>query len=255
MCTVTIHRTAESLLVTMNRDEVRFRAPEIPPQIMLDAHTRPWMAPLDGQAGGTWFGANEHALQACLLNRYLPGDAQKWGEVGQRPSRGKIIVELLARGPEQEALDWLDKQFDPEAYPSFWLLVIGPGHTHSFAWNGHDTIERGSHDEPWSLFSSSSLRTDEVLAYRKKEFDDWISRGAPLTGLIPSFHLWQPQGRAEWAPLMDREYSATRSITQTWTDFANHSTEMRYWPREQLHSPAIAQTTLHLGHERSKKSV
>ena len=37
------------------------------------------MAPIDGQAGGTWFGANEHALQACLLNRYLPEDAVKLG--------------------------------------------------------------------------------------------------------------------------------------------------------------------------------
>ena len=267
MCTVTIHRTAETLLVTMNRDEVRFRAPEKPPQIMLDApvehlelrvasgalrpkpHALRWMAPLDGQAGGTWFGANEHALQACLLNRYLPGDDQKWGGAGERPSRGRIIIDLLARGAESDALVWLNEQFDPNPYPSFWLLVAGPTNTHSFAWNGHDTIERATFAEPWCSFSSSSLRTDEVLAYRKNEFDAWLTRCAPFTGLIPSFHLLQPQDRAEWAPLMDREYSATRSITQTFTDFSAHSTEMRYWPRERLHSPGTPEATLHLSHK------
>lgn len=250
MCTVTIHRTTESVLVTMNRDEARFRAPEKPPQILYDAHSRPWMAPIDSQAGGTWFGANERALQACLLNRYLPADALKLDGLGQPPSRGRIIGELLARGPEREAFAWLHEVFDPKPYPSFWLLVIGSQNTHSFAWNGQ-MLELGIHDEPWSLFSSSSWRTDEVLTYRRQEFEAWVARGAPFAGQIPSFHLWQPPDRAEWAPLMDREYSATRSITQTLTEFSKHSTEMRHWPREQLHSPGKAATILQLPLERN----
>lgn len=248
MCTVTVHRTDTSLLVTMNRDEARLRAPEIPPRTMRgQANPLQWIAPADGQAGGTWFGANEYAVQACLLNRYLPDDAKKVALADARPSRGRIIVELLERGREAEALTWLRDEFDPRPYPSFWLVVVGPQETRSFAWDGH-TLEDRRHDEPWLLFSSSSWRTDEVLAYRKVEFDTWLAQGASYVGPIPSFHLMQPPDRVQWAPLMDREHSATRSVTQTETDFTQHVTVMRHWPRENLKPLTAPLTMLELHH-------
>lgn len=236
MCTVTIHRNAESLLVTMNRDEARFRAPEIPPHVVNEKDAPHWMAPIDGQAGGTWFGANELGLQACLLNRYMPEDTLKLGGPVKPPSRGRIIVELMKKGRENAARKWLDEVFSPEPYPSFCLLLIGPKHTYSYAWNGHE-LECHEHTDPWLEFSSSSWRTAEVLEYRQRAFEDWVFRGAPFAGSIPSFHIWQPADRAEWAPLMDRDFSATRSITQTETNYLQGQTEMRYWPRESLSSP------------------
>lgn len=246
MCTVTIHRSESTLLVTMNRDEARVRAPEKPPERQF-GNSIQWIAPLDSQAGGTWFGANEYALQACLLNRYLPEDAAKINAPEKRPSRGRIIVDLLERGPENNARAWLNETFDPEPYPSFWLVVVGRKNTFSLAWDGQ-TLERRTHSEPWTMFSSSSWRTQEVLAYRKEVFDDWIARGASLEKLLPAFHLWQPTDRKEWAPLMDREYSATRSITQTETQFQNRHTEMRYWPREHLVSSLDPFSILQLDH-------
>jgi hypothetical protein len=246
MCTVTIHRTDTSVLVTMNRDEARFRAAEKPPRKLTGrSNSLQWLAPIDGQAGGTWFGANEYAVQACLLNRYLPEDIMHFGHPGERPSRGQIIVELLERGEEQDGLAWLNDVFNPRPYPSFCLIVAGPRHTYSFGWDGH-TLECQTHVVPWLLFSSSSWQTHEVIDYRKQAFDAWVHRGAPFEGLIPSFHLWQPPDRAQWAPLMDREYSATRSITQT--HCTNRTTEMRYWPREYLHDPTTPFTSLQLNH-------
>lgn len=254
MCTVTIHRTDSSLLVTMNRDEARFRAPEIPPREPIsDGKTVKWLAPIDGHAGGTWFGVNEYGVHACLLNRYLPDDALIYDLSGQRPSRGRIIIELLELGREHDALALLNGPFDPKPYPSFWLILAGPHQTHSFAWNGH-VLECQTHIEPWLLFSSSSWRTSDVIEYRKQAFETWVNRGAPREGLIPSFHVWQPNGRAEWAPLMDREYSATRSITQAETDFTKRRTEMRYWPREHLHTPATPLTLLQLNHAQAAQS-
>jgi Transport and Golgi organisation 2 len=248
MCTLTVHRTDSSLLVTMNRDEARFRAPEMAPQVRMDEkHAVHWLAPTDSQAGGTWFGVNEYALHACLLNRYMPEDIEKLSAPGPRPSRGQIIVDVLTLGNEQKALVWLDERFDPEPYPSFHLVVMSQSRTRSFAWNGK-TLEKRMHDESWLCISSSSWRTEDVLKYRQEAFQMWVERGAPKEGLLPSFHIWQPPDRKEWAPLMDREISATRSITQTSSDFTNRSTEMRYWPRESLRPPAKPLTTLVLTH-------
>ncbi len=248
MCTVTIQRTDSSLLVTMNRDEARFRAAEIPPREFVGRGKQvKWLAPIDGHAGGTWFGVNEYAVHACLLNRYLPGDALIYDLSGERPSRGQIIIELLELGLEHDALAWLNGSFDPKPYPSFWLILAGPHQTHSFAWDGQ-VLERQTFIDPWLFFSSSSWRTHDVIEYRKQAFDAWVNQGAPRDGLIPSFHVWQPPDRAEWAPLMDREYSATRSITQAETDFTKRSTEMRYWPREHLRTPAAPFTLLQLNH-------
>jgi uncharacterized protein with NRDE domain len=248
MCTVTIHRTDSNLLVTMNRDEARFRAPEIPAREQIGRGKGvKWLAPIDGQAGGTWFGVNEYGVHACLLNRYLPDDTLIYDLSGERPSRGRIIIELLELGHEHDALQWLNTAFDPKRYPSFWLILAGPHETRSFAWDGH-VLERQTFVEPWLLFSSSSWRTHDVIEYRKQAFETWVNEGEHRDGLIPSFHLLQPTDRAEWAPFMDRQYSATRSITQTQTDFIKQETEMRYWPREHLHNSAAPFTRLKLNH-------
>lgn len=232
----------------MNRDEARLRAPEIAPHRLLGpSNSVQWIAPSDGQAGGTWFGANEYALQACLLNRYMPDDAKKIALADKRPSRGRIIVELLERGREADALAWMRDEFDPRRYPSFWLVVMGPQQTRSFAWDGQ-TLEPQLHDEPWLLFSSSSWRTEEVLAYRKVEFDAWLAGGASFLGPLPSFHVSQPPDRMQWAPLMDREHSATRSVTQTETDFTKRTTLMRHWPRANLEPLTSPPTILELPH-------
>jgi hypothetical protein len=185
-----------------------------------------------------------------LLNRYLPEDALSFGVSGQRPSRGQIIVQLLEQGSEHHAITWLDEHFDPKPYPSFCLIVAGPYETHSFAWDGH-LIERQTLADPWLFFSSSSWRTPEVIEYRKRAFEAWVEHGALNDGLIPSFHLWQPPDFAQWAPLMDRQYSATRSITQTETDFIKKTTEMRYWPREQVNATTAPVAILQLHHASS----
>lgn len=73
MCTVTVHRSANRLLVTMNRDEARDRAPEVPPAIHHNDVN--WLAPSDSARGGTWIGVNDRGVVACLLNGYVEGDS------------------------------------------------------------------------------------------------------------------------------------------------------------------------------------
>lgn len=234
MCTLTVHHTPHQLLVTMNRDEARDRADERPPRRIRNEATRvEWLAPVDGEAGGTWIGTNDRGIHACLLNRYLPGDLAIAAANPQRKSRGHIILDLLAQGDESAVLRWIDCIFDPTPYPSFQLVVLGVPHTQSFSWDGRD-LRRETHVGEWLLFTSSSWRSEDVAEYRRREFESWLREGASFNASIPGFHLLAPQDRLEWSPFMQREYSTTRSVTQIETGVVRGETEMRYWPREKL---------------------
>lgn len=246
MCTLTIHQTINRLLLTMNRDEARTRAPELPPRVMQHpAKQMTWVGPLDGNAGGTWIGSNEHQVHACLLNQYGPTDADFVVNDGSRPSRGRIITDLMAHSSILAARYWLRREFDPNPFPPFLLVVAEPRSTLSVTWDRKE-LRFITHHAEWLMFSSSSWRTDEVLAYRQSKFEQWMEAGAPHIGRIPAFHLLQPEGLREWAPLMQREHSATRSITQIETNSTRRETEMRYWSISDLDRPELPPRTWQL---------
>lgn len=248
MCTLTIHRSPSRLLVTMNRDETRARAAELPPRIHESCGVAPsWVAPQDGAAGGTWIGANDRGVIACLLNRYLPGDAGAL--MAGRATRGRIVRDTLAAGGPAETLDGIARGFDPSPYPSFTLLVVLPEETRSFAWDGERLVAAREASE-WACYTSSSWNGEAVADWRGAEFERWRDAGAAFRGAIPSFHLLQPEGRAEWSPLMERVAACTRSVTQVEADFARGEIAMRHWPRESLAplgEPATARLELKLG--------
>lgn len=232
----------------MNRDEARARAAEQPPRNMRhDNRNVEWIAPLDGEAGGTWIGTSHHRIHACLLNHYLPSDGDPLPGNTGRPSRGRIIADLLARGNQRAVQKWLRNTFDPTPFSSFLLIVLDDRHTQSISWDGHD-LRFDAHDGKWLMFTSSSWRTSDVFEYRRHEFEAWLHRGAPHSGYIPAFHLLQPEDRLSWAPLMQRDHSATRSVTQIEMTSADRFTEMRYWPRKDLDHPQWAAQTLRLAH-------
>ena len=66
--------------------------------------------PVDGLAGGTWFGINDSGVVMALLNRY---QAQ---HVRNPITRGKIIPNCLSRGSYNNIFEHLNNQ-------SFFLLM------------------------------------------------------------------------------------------------------------------------------------
>ena len=74
MCSVSWARRAESLLVVMNRDERRDRAPARPPR-RWRGNGEAFTAPVDGDAGGTWIAATDSGVVLALLNHYRPDDS------------------------------------------------------------------------------------------------------------------------------------------------------------------------------------
>lgn len=230
MCTLTIDRRAGRLLVTMNRDERWTRAPERPPvPHPAEDGGRAWVGPADGERGGTWIGANDDGVVACLLNAYAPGDLDLIGRPDV-PSRGEIIPGLLARGRDGVER-FLDDELDPTRYPSFTLVVATPDSARALRW----TLDRGlAHEtigEGWSLITSSWWRAGEVVAWRQQRFAEWLADGAPFVGTLPAFNLLEAAGAREQSPFMTRSFSGTRSVTQVELGAALPAAAVRYWPR------------------------
>lgn len=230
MCTVTSHLLDGRLLLTMNRDEYRSRAPERPPEIHEGADGGPaWVGPLDEQSGGTWIGANSAGVMACLLNIY-EADEDGPPPAAGRASRGDIIPRLLSAGSAEQANRWLLEELAPADYAPFRLLVgSGDGRTVHTS-RGDGTIDSASLVEGWHLLSSSSWNAPVVLTWRGEQFEQWVADGAIVAGELPTYHLLQPDGLADRSPLMTRELTVTRSITQIALDGVSGKTICRYWP-------------------------
>lgn len=118
MCTLVILRRpahAWPLLLAANRDELRDR-PWRPPG-------RHWperpgvVAGLDGLAGGSWLGVNDHGVVAAVLNRR----GSLGPEAGKR-SRGLLVLEALEHGSAEAAARALS-ELDAGAYRPFNLVV------------------------------------------------------------------------------------------------------------------------------------
>ncbi len=213
MCTVTVYRNDTALQVTMNRDEARSRGPELSPQIQLGDRGIPWLAPLDSDTGGTWMGVNPHGLIACLLNRYQ--DYDTYVPTAETQSRGKIIPLLLQFQNVADAHAFLvGDEFHPDRYPPFTLLLLDSREGIQFGWNGADARTSESPDQPWHMITSSFVDPAQVLPWREQAFNHWRDEGEIHQHGLPTFHLYQPEGMASSAPLMSRDISCTRSITQ-----------------------------------------
>lgn len=246
MCTVVYRYSAGHLLLAMNRDERRGRAPESPPETRGGEPIR-WIAPSDGEKGGTWIAVNDRGLAACLINGYAPGDLALFAR-SDVPSRGGIIPDLLgSRWPNLD--DWIRHSLQAESYPSFTLLVWGPDGGRQIRWRLDEglTCSRLPND-CWGMETSSFWRTDEVLAWRRDLFDRWLADGAPFEGRLPSFNVIEEPGRREWSPFMSRSFSATRSITLVEVDRDRDRTGMAWWPRpaEGAINPDTPGSDLHL---------
>lgn len=230
MCTVTVLRSRDRLLVTMNRDERRTRADELPLQEWGGDSGRRWIGPTDGEKGGTWFGANDRGMIACLLNAYEPGDLALFGR-DDVPSRGGIIPNLLALEPDR-AWRWIHHGLDPSPYPSFTLVVTTPDAGEIVSWR----LDRGLSCEPqaegWTMVTSSFWRADEVVPWRHAQFREWLGQAAPEVEGVPTINLLEVPQRREWSPLMTRSFSITRSLTQAHLRPAEGFNHVRYWRRD-----------------------
>ncbi len=223
MCTVTVWRRGKALLLAMNRDERRDRAPEAPPVPRAGGHE--WIAPLDGASGGTWFAASSAGFAGCLLNRYQ--DPIPAG--GGRTSRGRLLEILCTTAGSVASHPDVLRTLDLSAFAPFTLVLATRAEAARFDWNGA-RLRRRTLPSPLAMVTSSSWETAAVLSWRRRAFARWTESPDCSAEGIPSFHLHAPPGDACRAPMMQREASATRSITLARLDWGRGWAEVRHWP-------------------------
>jgi len=239
MCTVTVCREPERLLVTMNRDELRTRAPETPPEITDSADSAAWIGPRDSERSGTWMGLNACGTVACLLNGNVPIAVCMEAMAAGAPSRGELVPQALSQGHGDAVRAWLRKGLDPTPYPPFMLVVAWRDHALAASWWGHGDLEMAALPAPWALVTSTHWKIDLVLAKRRKAFEAWCADGRPFHNELPAYHLVHDTADPTWAPLMDRGFSRTRSITQGEVCKGKPVVTMRYGPVAGVEAPLL----------------
>ncbi len=240
MCSVSWLREGGRLIVVMNRDERRDRAPARAPRRWPG---RPdgagaFRAPVDGEAGGTWIAVRDSGLVLALLNHHpsgrLEGGRLRRGSPGvsaagaARVSRGHLVATLAAerRIPDAARL----RAAGLASFAPFRLLVAGPATPpRVFTWNGASLTARRL-DPRRGFLTSSSWNARAVVASRQARFRAFVRRHPrPTRGDLLAFHAGadDPRGTA-WAIRMARPDACT--VSTTLVDAGAAGVTMRYRP-------------------------
>ncbi len=202
MCTLSVLPSNGSLLITMNRDESRFR-PESGVNTQ-EFNGLTMVFPTDSEAGGTWFGFNSMGVSLALLNRYQ--DSSKQG----MKTRGAIIPECLALGNWQAVSDHI-KELDCDSYNPFDLWAFSLTQYAQLSWNGQTaTVTMGEIKDP-IMHTSSSVDTDEIIEHRISKFNQCEKKP---DSMLRNFHLFKEPGHGSRSVMMERVKTHTKSVVQ-----------------------------------------
>jgi len=211
VCTLSWTATASGYELLFNRDERLGRAPEQAPGEARSRGTG-FLAPRDGEAGGTWISVNELGLTCCLLNGYF---ASRGGPSDTPRSRGLLVLdlaplaglELLARH-----LGELDlAPYEPFVLCGFEAPAPGRIEARSFAWDGLELVASALGPDDLPVCSSGH---DPVLA-REQRRAEWLrmADAGPMTPeRMAAFHRSHLDAPGPASPCMHREDASTRSL-------------------------------------------
>lgn len=208
MCTVSWLRQPEGYVLLCNRDERHQRKPAGGPR---PGRVRgvSFVAPIDGDHGGSWIGANEFGLTLCLLNRY--GD---WAPDLARVynSRGLLLTDLLDCRRSEVVTERLGG-IDLEAFQPFTLLALTAAEPALlFDWTGFESTIQPDAEAQMPLTSSSI--SSRVVDLRRQLFAKMASQGETLdVDMLRQFHCSHIPERGPGSICMHREDAATVSLS------------------------------------------
>lgn len=142
MCTVAVIQCAQGLIVAGNRDERLTRLAAEPPKEMRAGGLR-WLAPIDGEEGGTWTAVNELGVAFSLLNNYQASALQTLAEQLYAPiaapiSRGHVVAHVADCADVTAVVSSLrDGDLELSRVRPFNLIVARlNGGAHQLDWDG-----------------------------------------------------------------------------------------------------------------------
>jgi hypothetical protein len=210
MCTLTWFAQPDGYQLFFNRDERRTRKPGLPPALGL-AGTTPYIAPQDGDFGGSWICVNDRGLTLCVLNGHAEDDPSQ-PDTGYS-SRGELPTGLIARRSISEVDADLCRR-DLKAYRAFTLAgFAADGRTYLWEWRSGALHGRPSID-PDSPLVSSSFDSYAAREHRSELFQ----RLRPIQTddrerVHLAYHASHEPQRGPHSPCMHREDGETVSFS------------------------------------------
>lgn len=208
MCTVSWLHDESGYQLFCNRDEKLTRLPARSPRIGYRNGIR-FLAPVDGDFGGTWIATNEFGVSLCLLN-----DSNAGGIEVPRPpnsvSRGLLLLHLID-ATSTDAVRGRLARADLSAFAAFTLVVLEPRQPVAIVkWNGvRQSVARG---ETLPL-TSSSFDADGVRTARLAEYLRLAGSEARDAKTHFAFHKSHGGGPGPYSPCMHRVDAETVSFT------------------------------------------
>jgi hypothetical protein len=191
-----------------NRDERRSRALGLPPS-RREASGVAYLAPTDGDFGGTWIGVNERGVAAAILNRYAESAAEpRPGRV----SRGLLLASSLG-APTPAELTGRLAGVDLTVYAPFTLCAVATGSpVHVADWTG-ERLERAITTQVGLIRTSSGRDQARAERTRQAVWRALVAEAGPVTtDLLDRLHRGHAPERGPWSVCMHREEAETQSL-------------------------------------------
>ena len=220
MCTASWTRDQNGYQLLFNRDEKLTRKPALAPRLVVRNGTR-FLAPLDGDFGGTWIGTNEFGVSVCLLNgaKLAGSDIHP---TAPRCSRGLLLPDLLPL-PSIVAICDKIQEADLSVFAPFTLAVLEPGHPAAiWKWDGSNKWRRSEAADRFML-TSSSFDPERVRLKRQQEY----SQVRDGDGLV-DFHRSHSPARSAYSTCMHR--ADAKTVSFSWIQVSSRETDFFYTP-------------------------
>lgn len=205
MCTVSWLHQIDGYTLLCNRDEKKTRLLATPPALRA-AQGAQYLAPADGDHGGTWIAVNEFGMTLCLLNG-------KPRPAGSR-SRGLLLPEWISLANAANVLGAFTHA-DLSVYAPFTAVALEPGRPALvLRWDG---AKRSSLDdgEACMPLTSSSFDAAGAQVHCRMEFRRLLAQTGRLDDqLLHAFHASHGHTPGPLSACMHREDAETVSFTR-----------------------------------------
>jgi transport and Golgi organization protein 2 len=220
MCTISWIHDKDGYQLLCNRDEKLTRKSALEPRLAVRNGTR-FLAPVDGDFGGTWIATNELGVSICLLNgANLTGSETHAAAPGR--SRGLLLLDLIPL-PSVAAICNRLRETDISAFAPFTLAALEPGHPAAvLEWDGSKkTLLFEEADR--LMLTSSSFDSEEVRRSRQDEYSH-VHAGEGLF----AFHRSHAPARSAYSTCMHR--ADAKTVSFSWIQVSREETHFFYTP-------------------------
>jgi Transport and Golgi organisation 2 len=209
MCTVSWVREDDGYVLVCNRDERHTRKPALGPTIAELRGVR-YIAPVDGDHGGSWIGVNKFGLTLCLLNRY---EAALEPVRNEYVSRGLLLTDLLDC-TDTKQIECRLSEAQLETFRPFTMLGLGINDSAMVVeWTGLKASIQANAETMCPLISSS-YEESRIAEMRQREFKRLVSSaGSVSPAILDRFHRSHKPERGPLSVCMHRDDAATVSMS------------------------------------------